>query len=57
MRMDHSQVIELAVAADARYLVTGDRDLLILDPFRDIEIVTAGTLATRFEGFSRRPCR
>ena len=49
------KLLELAVAADARYLVTGDRDLLILDPFRDIEIVTAGTLATRFEGFSRRP--
>ena len=29
--------------------------LLILNWFRDIEIVSAGTLATRFEGFSRRP--
>lgn len=50
-----NKLLELAVAAAARYLVTGDRDLLILNPFRDIEIVSAGTLATRFEGFSRRP--
>ena len=50
-----NKLLELAVAAAARYLVTGDRDFLILNPFRDIEIVSAGTLAARFEGFSRRP--
>ncbi len=50
-----NKLLELAAAAAARYLVTGDRDSLVLNPFRDIEIVSAGTLATRFEGFSRRP--
>lgn len=50
-----NKLLELAVAAEARYLVTGDRDLMILNPFRGIEIVSAGALATRFEGFSRKP--
>lgn len=32
--------LALAVAAGARYLVTGDADLLALVPFRDLAIVT-----------------
>jgi len=32
--------LELAVSGNADYLVTGDRDLLVLDPFRGIRIVT-----------------
>ncbi len=32
--------LELAVSGEARYLVTGDRDLLVLNPFRDVVIVT-----------------
>jgi putative PIN family toxin of toxin-antitoxin system len=33
--------LELAVNGKADYLVTGDQDLLILHPFRDIRILTA----------------
>ena len=34
------QVLELAVNGSATYIVTGDADLLVLNPFRGIEIVT-----------------
>lgn len=34
------QVLELAVNGNATYIVTGDTDLLVLNPFRDVEIVT-----------------
>lgn len=33
--------LEVAVAGHATYLITGDEDLLVLSPFRDIQIVTA----------------
>lgn len=32
--------LELALSGDADYLITGDSDLLVLDPFRGVEIVT-----------------
>ncbi len=32
-------ILELAVSANADYLVTGDEDLLILNPFRNVRIV------------------
>lgn len=35
---DH--LLELARVAKANYLVTGDRDLLVLDPFQDTRIVS-----------------
>ena len=34
------QVLELAVNGNATYIVTGDTDLLVLNPFRGVEIVT-----------------
>ena len=34
------QILELAVNGNATYIVTGDADLLALNPFRDVEIVT-----------------
>jgi len=34
--------LELAVAGDADYIVTGDEDLLVLHPFRSIQIYTPG---------------
>ena len=32
--------LEVAVNGKADYLITGDRDLLVLHPFRDIQIIT-----------------
>jgi predicted nucleic acid-binding protein len=32
--------LELAVSGDAKCIVSGDADLLVLDPFRGIPIVT-----------------
>ena len=33
------RILELAVNGDADYIVTGDTDLLVLNPFRGIEIL------------------
>ena len=33
--------LELAVNGDANYIVTGDKDLLVLHPFETVEILTA----------------
>jgi len=38
-------LLELAVSANCEYLITGDNDLLILNPYRNIMIITA----TEFE--------
>jgi putative PIN family toxin of toxin-antitoxin system len=35
-----NMVLELAVSGHADYIITGDQDLLILDPFRGIRIMT-----------------
>ena len=35
-----NQYLELAVSGQASVIITGDRDLLVLHPFRDISIVT-----------------
>ena len=35
------KVLELAVNGQAAYIVTGDKDLLVLHPFRGVEIMTA----------------
>lgn len=39
--------LELAVSGEANFLVTGDRDLLELNPFRGIPIVTAAEYRAR----------
>ena len=35
-----NHLLALALDGEARYLITGDSDLLVLSPFRDIQIVT-----------------
>jgi len=37
----HSKSLELAISAKASCLITGDKDLLILHPFRGIPILNA----------------
>jgi uncharacterized protein len=34
------KLLELAVCGDATFLVTGDKDLLVLNPFRNVEIIS-----------------
>ncbi|WP_413909967.1 putative toxin-antitoxin system toxin component, PIN family [Desulfobacula sp.] len=34
-----NMILELAVAGNADFIITGDQDLLVLNPFRDIKIV------------------
>ncbi len=50
-----NQFLEVAVAARAKILVTGDRDLLVLNPFQEIEIVSAGALAQRHADLAAGP--
>ena len=47
---DH--LLELAASGGATFVVTGDRDLLVLDPFRNIRIVTPQDFLKRFGGTS-----
>lgn len=37
---DDDWVLELAVSGNAGYIVTGDSDLLVLNPFRGVEILS-----------------
>jgi putative PIN family toxin of toxin-antitoxin system len=46
---DDETLLECAVAGKVRFLVTGDRDLLDLGPFRRIEILTPGDLLARLQ--------
>lgn len=41
--------LELAVNGNADFIVTGDADLLILNPFRKIEIITPEMFVSRFD--------
>ena len=41
--------LELGVNGNADFIVTGDDDLLILNPFREIEIITPEVFVSRFK--------
>jgi putative PIN family toxin of toxin-antitoxin system len=43
-----NKFLELAVNGNAEYLITGDLDLLCLNPFRSIKIVTPNTFILDF---------
>ncbi len=34
------QILELAISGSAKFIITGDKDLLVLNPFRDVQIIT-----------------
>jgi uncharacterized protein len=36
-----NEVLELALNGEAHYIISGDKDLLILHPFRDVMVITA----------------
>jgi len=42
-------LLELAVSAHCDYLITGDNDLLVLDPYRNIRIITASEFENIFK--------
>ncbi|MCC3412739.1 MAG: putative toxin-antitoxin system toxin component, PIN family [Microcoleus sp. PH2017_29_MFU_D_A] len=43
-----NKFLELAVSGNANIIVTGDMDLLILNPFRTVEIITPDMFIDRF---------
>jgi putative PIN family toxin of toxin-antitoxin system len=43
-----NKFLELAVNGDAQFIITGDQDLLILNPFRGIKIITPELLVSEF---------
>ena len=43
--------LELAVNGHANFIVTGDADLLVLNPFREIEIITPEVFVSRFQEY------
>ena len=42
-------ILELAVSGNADYIITGDADLLVLNPFKGIAIVTPAEFLTHIE--------
>ena len=36
-----NKILELALNGEAQYIISGDRDLLVLHPFRDVMVMTA----------------
>jgi putative PIN family toxin of toxin-antitoxin system len=43
-----NKFLELAIAANASCIITGDKDLLALHPFREISILTANDFLNNF---------
>lgn len=43
-----NKLLELAVSGNANFLVTGDKDLLVLNPFRGIEIIVPRDFLEKF---------
>ncbi|MCC6328199.1 MAG: putative toxin-antitoxin system toxin component, PIN family [Acidobacteria bacterium] len=43
-----NKLLELAVSGNANFLVTGDKDLLVLNPFRRIEIIVPRDFLEKF---------
>jgi hypothetical protein len=43
-----NKFLELAVSGKADFIITGDQDLLVLNCFRNIEIITINEFLTRF---------
>ncbi|WP_017295745.1 putative toxin-antitoxin system toxin component, PIN family [Geminocystis herdmanii] len=43
-----NKFLELAVSGKTDFIITGDQDLLVLNPFRNIEIITINEFLTRF---------
>lgn len=50
---EDNKLLELAVSGQANCIVTGDDDLLILNPFRGIPILRAAEFLQRFAGIPR----
>ena len=45
---DDDKFIECAIDSKSYYIVSGDKDLLILEKYKDIEIITAAEFCNRF---------
>jgi uncharacterized protein len=45
-----NKFLEAAIAGSASHLITGDDDLLVLDPYRDVTILNARTFLTQVIG-------
>ena len=45
-----NKILELAVSGQANFIITGDKDLLVLNPFQGIEIITVNEFLTKFPG-------
>lgn len=52
---DDNRVLEAAVAGDARYVVTGDEDLLELGVFEEVVIISPAKFASEIEPYIRIP--
>ena len=49
-----NKFLELALSGNANLIVTGDKDLLILNPFQTLEIITPELFVSRFNSEEKR---
>lgn len=45
-----NKFLELAVDGGADFIITGDKDLLVLHPFRNVSMITPSSFLQMFEG-------
>ena len=46
---DDDKFLEVALVGEARFLVTGDQDLLVMSPFRGIEVLRPANFVLRWQ--------
>ena len=46
---DDDRILELAINGTAEYIITGDSDLLVMNPFRGVEILTPAGFLRSFD--------
>ena len=51
---DDNKFLALALDSAAEFIVTGDRDLLELHPWRDVQVLTAGDFVRVMQGTNQR---
>ena len=51
---DDNKFLALALDSAAEFIVTGDRDLLDLHPWRDVQVLTAGDFVRVMQGTNQR---
>ncbi len=53
---DDDKFIECALDSGALYIISGDKDLLVLEKFRGVTMITAADFVARYLTATNQPC-